>query len=194
MNIARMRIPVFVSCPSVLNAKQEARAEIIHGLAKKYGLEWRGLGRSDYPNRLPLREVLRMIRHCSGGIILGFEQYHVTSAVYRRGCGRGRRQLINKPLAFPTPWNHLEAGILFNQGLPILIFVEKGISGGVFDPGITDVYVHKMPSPTMSPKDRGDLDMVFQNWEAEVRRHYYHEWLPPDTDRNIIGHAECSSE
>jgi hypothetical protein len=72
MQIARMRIPVFVSAPSPdnLSPSQEASAEIINRLVRRYKLDWRALGRSDYPNDLPLKEVLRMVRRCSGGVIL----------------------------------------------------------------------------------------------------------------------------
>src|SRR5437667_6805088 len=55
--------------------------------------------------------------------------------------------------SFPTAWNNLEAGILFGLGLPILIFKEDGISGGVFDNGVTDVFIHKMPVAKPSAKD-----------------------------------------
>src|SRR5690242_14347761 len=123
MDITRMRIPVFVSSPSPdnLNKSQEAGAEIIHGLVRRYKLEWRALGRSAYPNDLPLTEVLRMVRHCSGGIILGFEQFRAKTGKFRKGSKNARDAT---KVAFPTPWNQLEAGILFSVGLPMMIFKE----------------------------------------------------------------------
>jgi hypothetical protein len=62
---------------------------------------------------------------------------------------------------FPTPWNHIEAGILHGLGLPLLVFAEDGISGGVFDRGVTDVFIHRMPSPSMSPSAKKALSAVF---------------------------------
>jgi len=35
-------------------------------------------------------------------------------------------------VSFPSPWNHLEAGILFGLRLPLPIFRESTILGGVF--------------------------------------------------------------
>jgi hypothetical protein len=171
MKTPRMRIPVFVSCPSTLNPEQEASAEIIHKLLQRYKLEWRALGRSDYPNKLPLREVLRMVRHCSGGIILGFMQFIAPSGVYRPGTSKEKS--VAGPVIMPTPWNQLEAGILFNQKVPIMIFREPGVDGGIFDHGITDVFVHDMPTSATSEESLDDLDSVFQAWAAEVRNHYY---------------------
>jgi hypothetical protein len=175
MKVPRMRIPVFVSAPSPdnLSPAQDASAAIIHKLVVQYKLEWRALGRSDYPNDLPLKEVLRMVRHCSGGIILGFEQFRATAGESKPGTAKAAT--ISAPVAFPTPWNQLEAGILFSASLPILIFREAGITGGVFDVGTTEVFIHQMPTATTPPDALDDLDSVFQNWVARVRGHYYGE-------------------
>ena len=70
-----MKIPVFVSCPTSLSPSQEAARTVIVQQLDDNDLEPRALGRSDYPTELPLREVLLIARHCSGGIILGFEQF-----------------------------------------------------------------------------------------------------------------------
>ncbi len=71
---------------------------------------------SDYPIKLPLREVLRMIKHCSGGIILGFKQFAAPSGVHRKGSPK--EEAVHSSIVMPTLWNHLEAGILYNQKLP----------------------------------------------------------------------------
>jgi hypothetical protein len=117
-----------------------------------------------------LKEVLRMVNHCSGGIILGFEQFYAAKGEYRRNSQTSETATN---ISFPTPWNQLEAGILFSSKLPIIIFGEPGIAGGVFDIGTTEVFIHQMPTSTMAPDAQDDLDSVFQNWAARVRRHYY---------------------
>ena len=175
LKIPRMRIPVFVSGPSPdnLNPGQEQSAAIIHKLVSRYKLEWRALGRSDYPNDLPLKEVLKMVRHCSGGIILGFEQFRAAKGEFKAGSPKA--QVVNSAVSFPTSWNQLEAGILFSINLPMMIFREPGISGGIFDVGTSEVFIHQMPTSATSSQALDDLDSVFQNWVARVRRHYYEE-------------------
>jgi hypothetical protein len=80
---------------------------------------------------------------------------------------------VDKPLLIPTPWNHLEAGILFGLKIPLLIFKEDGIEGGVFDYGITDVFIHKMP-PVKPPKEKLDeLRQVFLDWFGRVSIKYH---------------------
>jgi hypothetical protein len=172
LEVERMRIPVFVSCPSLLNPEQEKSAQFIKSLIDKNKLVWRALGKSDYSLQFPLTEVLGMVRHCSGGIILGFRQFEAPSGIFK--AGTEKEEVQNGPVYMPTPWNHLEAGILFNQKLPILIFREKGITGGIFDIGTQDqVFIHEMPKLPLKAQTEDDLDTLFQNWAAQVKTHYY---------------------
>jgi hypothetical protein len=163
-----MKIPVFVSCPTSLSKDQEANRGIVCDMLASLNLEPRALGRTDYPANFPLREVLVIARHCAGGVILGFNQFTATAGTWKP------RTKDESPLAgtakFPTAWNHLETGILFSLGRPLLVFREDGISGGVFDPGVTDVFVHKMPNPK---GNKGELREVFLKWRDKVGSVYY---------------------
>lgn len=168
-----MRIPVFVSCPTSLSRTQEnARSGLIQFL-EEFSLEARALGRSDYPAELPLREVLVIARHCAGGLILGFEQFRATAGTWKRGTQSEKKVGPKESVCIPSPWNHLEAGILFGLGLPILIFREDGISGGVFDNGVTDVFVHKMPLAKNRRVDEESLKEVFLKWHSRVLARYF---------------------
>jgi hypothetical protein len=143
-----MKIPVFVSCPTSLSPSHEAARTVIIQQLDDNDLEPRALGRSDYPTELPLREGLLIARHCSGGIILGFEQVRADSGVVKPGTSAEKR--VTAPRPFPSPWNHLESGILFGLRLPILVFRETDTTGGVFDNGVSDVFVHPIPSPDIT--------------------------------------------
>lgn len=166
-----MKIPVFVSCPTTLNQDQQQAREIILDELDKLELEPRALGFSDYPTELPLREVYVLAKHCAGGVILGFEQIRVTAGLIKRGSPKEKP--MPEPTPFPTPWNQLEAGILFGMGLPLLVFREEGITGGIFDLGVTDLFIHKMPDPKMADNERKALTSVFLKWQARVREVYY---------------------
>jgi hypothetical protein len=171
-----MKIPVFVSCPTVLNSDQQAARNIIMKELGLLSLEPRALGRSDYPTDLPLREVYVLGTHCSGGIVLGFEQFYTQEGVFKRGIAEENH--IYSGISYPSPWNQLEAGMLFGLGLPLLIFREENIQGGIFDPGVTDIFVHRMPSPEVTPEKRQELRELFLKWQARVREHYYQDRRP----------------
>jgi hypothetical protein len=171
-----MRIPVFVSCPTRLSPAQDRARKRLARLLDEFNLEPRALGRSDFPAEFPLREVLAIARHCAGGIILGFEQFQTTAGTWKRGVrGKDGEKPVpaGKPVCFPTPWNHLEAGILFGLNLPLLIFREESISGGVFDAGVTDVYVHNMPPAVLSKDDKDSLKEVLLKWYGRVSARHF---------------------
>jgi hypothetical protein len=62
-----MKIPVFVSSPTLLNIDQETSMNIVLEAIDRFELEPRTLGRSDYPTELPLREVYVISKHCAVG-------------------------------------------------------------------------------------------------------------------------------
>lgn len=173
-----MRIPVFVSCPTDLDERQEQARGIILEQLKRAQLEPRALGRSDYPTELPLREVAVIARHCAGGVVLGFRQIQITAGIRKPGTPNESKISKKDGFSIPTPWNQLEAGILFSLGLPLLIFREPGVSGGVFDHGVTDVFVHPMPTAVAdnageTSESEQQLTAVFMKWQALVRNVYY---------------------
>lgn len=170
-----MKIPVFVSSPTKLNDKQQKVRLAIFAVLDAYGLEPRALGQSDYPTRLPLREVLTIAKRCAGAIILGFEQHFAPSIEIRRGCAIGHGGGTDNDVCYPTPWNQLEAGILYALGMPQLVFRDDGISGGIFDNGVLDVFVHSMPRLDAAGKIEQSVYEVFLKWQADVRRFYYDE-------------------
>ncbi|HLG15910.1 MAG TPA: hypothetical protein VJH03_15600 [Blastocatellia bacterium] len=168
-----MRIPVFVSCPTQLSPAQNRSREIILSFLEDLKLEPRALGRSDYPKDVPLKEVYVIAKHCHGGVILGFEQLRATAGKWKRGTKEQARVPKSKPVSLPSPWNQLEAGILFGLNLPLLIFRESEVYGGVFDVGTTEVFVHAMPPPRITAAKKDELKEVFLKWHGDVSSHYY---------------------
>lgn len=162
-----MRISVFVSCPTTLSETQQASKKLILDLLDGLELEPRAVGVSDFATQFPLREVAVLARHCSGGVILGFERFRIEKGI-RKYSTKDPEEV--KGLGFPTAWNQIEAGILFSVGLPLLVFKEPGIDGGIFDLGVSDVFLHEMPK---SDHNKSQLSSVFLKWQADVRKHYY---------------------
>ncbi len=166
-----MKIPIFVSCPTTLSETQENCRKMIVKELDRLGLEPRALGRTDYPTDAPLKEVFTLARHCAGGVILGFSQVRVDSGVWKEGTPDEAQ--VTDPVRFPTPWNHLEAGILCSLRVPLVVFKEDGISGGIFDHGVTDVFINRMPTPALPAAEKKALGAVLMKWQADVRTYYY---------------------
>lgn len=166
-----MKIPVFVSSPTTLNSSQENARKRIVILLDELGFEPRALGRSDYPSDFPLKEVFVIAKHCAGGVILGFEQFRTASGIWKYGTKGEKNQTTE--IFFPTSWNNLEAGILFALNKPLMIFKESEISGGIFDNGVSDVFIHQMPIGNMTKEKNQALKESLLNWQRKVRAYYY---------------------
>jgi hypothetical protein len=67
----------------------------------------------------------------------------------------------------------LEAGILFGLRLPLLIFREESVRGGVFDEGVTDVFIHTIPDEEIKEAKLEAFREILLKWSAKVRKHYY---------------------
>lgn len=159
-----MKIPIFVSRPNGLTPDQEKVMDEIFSILEDLSLEPRTLGQSDYPTDFPLKEIRAIAKHCSGGLVIGFAQETADKVV------RHNRDPVS-PKTYPTPWNHLEAGLLFAIDIPMLIWKEPGIQGGVFDNGVTGHFVHAF-EPDFN-RDDPRVRAVFSKWQAEVSRNYY---------------------
>jgi hypothetical protein len=166
------KIPVFVSCPTMLSKEQEEKRNIIIKFLEELQIEDRALGRSDYPNDYPLKEVYVIAKHCAGGIILGFEQIYIEKSIRKRNTLEEKEIDSSKNVILPTPWNQLEAGILYGLKLPLIIFKEKDLEGGIFDIGISDVFIHEMPPLNPSADKINELRQVFLNWFGKVSSNY----------------------
>ncbi len=162
-----IRIPVFVSAPSVLNTMQQAVYDYVANVLNDEGLQPRALGRSDFPESDPVTEVYYIARACYGGIILGFSQIEVTNGTIRKGADAAIA--IAQPMALPTPWNQLEAGILSALRKPLLVFAEKGVTGGVFDRGALRGYVQEFDPARMEARDWERIRERIRHWTATVR-------------------------
>ncbi len=168
-----MLIPVFGSCPTYLNNKQDEAKRLILGELGHARLEWRSLGQTDYPTNYPLKEVHILAKHCSGGVILGFSQFETSKGVWKKGTPFEKKE--KALITFPTPWNQLEAGMLYSLGLPLLVFREDGISGGIFDNGVTDLFIHQIPKKKLGRQERKVIKEVIHKWARKVHAHYYEE-------------------
>jgi hypothetical protein len=138
-------------------------------LLDRENLERRSLGRSDYPTESPIREVHTIARHCSGGVILGYSQSVAKQLEMKPGTPDRK---LAEDVKFPSPWNQLEAGILFSLRLPLMVFREEGITGGVFDAGAGEVFINRLPVGRIGKQDEEQIVFAIQNWVALVREHY----------------------
>lgn len=109
---------VFLSAPSTRTPAQDSMYERIGELLSRDGLVVDTFPRREYPSSGVLAEIGRRLARCAGVIVLGLQS---------EGSDH------DAPAAGATPWTHLEAGMAYGQGLPLLILREPGVCTGAFD-------------------------------------------------------------
>jgi hypothetical protein len=164
-------VPVFVSLPSKLNSDQKTVYETIEAALKALRLDPRTVGRSDQALQSPLGRVYQLARRCSGGLILGFRQTAVHDMTQWPGTKLEERR-SNKTTYFGSPWNQLEAGILYSLGVPLLVFAEEGIVDGIFERGVGNLFIHEFRCEEFGSAEGDQMNHLIQEWSRHVRNHY----------------------
>jgi hypothetical protein len=154
-------IDVFISRPTWVAGEFEKGLAGFLGLLTDLGLRPRTLGATDYPNKAPLDEVIRLMESCAGVVILGYPQIVATS-------GTVKGQQIAGQLALATEWNHIEAALAYARGLPLLVIHHIGIKRGIFDRGAISSFIYELdltdPAWPLFEKVRGAV----QTWKTRV--------------------------
>lgn len=157
---------VFISKPNALNSQQLAFWSELQNLLAERQLRVRTLGETDFPNVTPLKAVREVMAECHGILILGFRQIEIRDGLSKGGTNK-EEQIMN--LFLPTAWNQIEAAVGFMYDIPMLIIREEGVSGGVFDVGNTDRFIHQ--AQLFSNWLHSDMFMQpFSRWQGEIIR------------------------
>jgi hypothetical protein len=131
-------ISVFLSHPRPNNPSQQRLVDRIREYFRDRDLEPRTLGVSDYDTEAPLARIRRLMLECNGVLVLGLRRYRVDqgAAVYLDNSGA----TVERPISgkwITSPWCHIEAGMGFQLGLPVLAFREAGVvADGVLERGV----------------------------------------------------------
>jgi hypothetical protein len=157
---------VFVSKPNALNETQRTFWSRLSAILAERGLTARTLGETDYPNSAPMEAVRQLLAECDGAIVLGLAQLEVQSGELKPGTPSARGASGTR---WPTPWNHIEAAMAYVLKRPLLIIHEPGVSGGVFDVGSSDRFIHQAELShewLASPR----FLQPFNEWSLEVQQ------------------------
>jgi hypothetical protein len=128
---------IFLSRPTWVGPEFEQGLEAFTNILKSYDMNPRTLGVSDYSVNTPLDEVISIMEQCVGTIILGYPQIEV-----KEGVLKGKK--IDSSVILATEWNHIEAGLAYAKGLPLLVIHHKGVQRGIFDKGAISKFLHEV--------------------------------------------------
>ena len=157
-------IDVFLSRPTWVDPAFEPGLRGFLARLADLGLNPRSLGSTDYPTRAPLDEVIELLRQCRGAVILGYPQIQVAA-----GTIKGR--VLPGPILLSTEWNHIEAGLAYARGLPLLVIHHSGVVRGIFDRGAISSFIYDLDlsDPAWALGER--VTGVLRKWRDDVLTH-----------------------
>lgn len=156
---------VFIRRPTVIGPKFENAYADFEKYIRRLKLLPCRLGADNYTLDAPLMGVIDLMKRCQGAVILGYPQYECSAAIAKSG-----KQQQHLAMMFPTPWNHIEATLAFRQRIPVLILAHEGVSGGVFDHGVTGQFVLVMDLILINWHKSKEFQGVFREWKSRLKK------------------------
>lgn len=165
-------IDVFVSRPNWVSPEYQRGLDGFLRVLGAMELRPRTVGATDYPTEAPLDEVIRVMSECSGAVILGYPQLVVSTGVLK-GTPLGA------PIELPTEWNHIEAGLAYARGLPLLVAHHATVSRGVFDRGALARFLYTIDFSNEAWSLLPEVQGALATWKANM--------LKPRHDAAAVG-------
>jgi hypothetical protein len=159
-----MAVDVFVSVGRTSTPEQEAFVAAVERCLLEQGLHPHTLGRTDWSSAQPLNAIQELMRRCAGATVIAFERLHIADGVDL--AGRDADQRI-AGVGLPTVWNQIEATMAHELGMPMLVFVEKGLRSEGLLESRYDWMVQWVELDPQTLQSNPSLGMV-EDWKQRV--------------------------
>ena len=161
---------VFISHPTPCNKVQTSFLKLIDDKLEKHGLNGINLGKKNWNYKKPLLPIKGLISSCKGAIILGLERHHSLIGYEKEMAlnQEDKLELIHKYSS--SPWVHIEGGMAYQAGLPLLILKERKIySEGIFDPNNSDSYIFEFDIEKNIKRLSTEMIKIMESWIEELK-------------------------
>lgn len=155
---------VFISRPTRIGEAFERAYVNFNDFLDHEGFVARRLGNTDYSRKAPLQAVIDIMDECCGAIVLGYPQLE-----FRHEVRRSTEVREVTAHVFPTPWNQIEGALAYRTRTPVLVVAYEGVSGGVFDHGVTGEGVLHVDLSRADWFQQAAFLQPFREWKMEVK-------------------------
>jgi hypothetical protein len=153
---------VFLSLGNPYKPEYQDFAEALEKKCEELGIALKSVGYNVGTHGRPLMKVIEILDQSKGAVIVAFKRLEVAS-----GSEKGKS--LPAPVYVTTPWNHIEAAMAYDRGLPMLVLVETGLKlEGVLEKG-NDWYVHEMDMQPASLQDKR-FKLLFSEWREALKK------------------------
>jgi hypothetical protein len=143
--------------------------EFLAGIEKKlksHNLNPVNLGKSNWSYRAPMSPIKKIMSKCKAAIIIGLERSHSYIGYDREGSPASS-EYVHKFQS--TPWIHIEAGMAYQMGIPLLILKEKKLhSEGILDPLVSEFFVFEFVIENVFKSLSAELISVIESWINDI--------------------------
>lgn len=153
---------IFLSRPNWIYPQCNEGLENFLNLLKSNELNPRTIGTTDFPTKSPMDEVIDLLYECEGAIILGYPQIQARS-------GQIKDKQITNTLILSTEWNHIEAGLAYALGLPLLVIHDSSITRGIFDRGVLNSFLHQKDFTDKAWGISNDIVGALAKWKSNLK-------------------------
>jgi hypothetical protein len=161
------RIPVFLSVGTPHLPIQEEFILRLKSQLRSLGFGPQRMGDNQYSYLSPLAAIRKVMESCHGAVIVGMERSHALIGYDRPGSER-EREFTHRRQA--TVWCHLEAGMAYQMGLPLLILREEILHvEGVLDPAVSGYFVHSFDVANAAQEIPIEMSQLISSWGQAVR-------------------------
>lgn len=157
---------IFLSVGRAATQEQEAFIQAVERLLEEHNMRPRTVGRSDYAAGKPVERIMRVMRGCSGAIIIAFERLAFEHGIELKN---GRNEKILENVCLPTVWNQIEAAMSYTMGLPLLAIAESHLRPEGF---LEDGYDWFLKWVSLTPESLNAPEFLsaFRKWKEKVMR------------------------
>jgi len=153
---------VFVSTPLKLGTRFMKGFERFLRVLESEELAARTLGKTDYPIKTVLDEVIALMDRCLGAIVLGYPQ--------------GRAETKKGPFLLPTEWNQIEAALAYAKGLPLLAIHHPKVERGVFDRGTMASFLYEVDLGNPQWPTDDHIQGAIRTWKSRLPDRFLGRW------------------
>lgn len=159
-----MAIDVFISVGRTSTTEQEAFVSSIKKYLIDHGLTPQAVGRSNFSPLQPLNNIKQLMDQCGGTLVIAFKRIRIRDGHESRGDNT-KISIRNEDI--PTVWNHLEAGMAYSLGHPLLVVAEQGLRNeGILESG-HDWYILRVDlnAPITNNPEFAE---IFTEWKKQI--------------------------
>lgn len=157
---------VFISHPTPCNKDQKFFLSLIKKELEQYDLNPINLGQNNWSFESPLKPIKTLMEGCVAAIVIGLERHHCYIG-YEKEFTKDSKETLHKYTS--SPWVHIEAGMAYQKGIPLLILKENKIyEEGIFDPQISNSFIFNFELKKMQKKLSPKLKQLILSWVKNI--------------------------